>query len=82
MPLPQLISPDQICPNEGTGDWKQICKILDDEIDIALRLHEVMLRDSRIEFEASNHYYYTVNDLKEKILNCENLKLAEPFCTN
>lgn len=29
-----------------------------------------MLRDSRIGFEASNHYYYTANDLKEKILIC------------
>jgi len=25
-------------------------------------------------FEASNHYYYTFNDLKEKVIACEYLK--------
>ena len=29
--------------------------------------------DSRIGFEASNHYLYTANDLREKVLNCEHL---------
>ena len=29
--------------------------------------------DSRIGFEASNHYYYSLNDLIEKMVNCENV---------
>ena len=53
------------------GNLSEINAVLDEEIELARRLHAVMLRDSRIGFEASNHYYYTVNDLKEKILNCE-----------
>lgn len=51
--------------NSGT-----ITAILNEEIELAQRLYHVMQRDSRIGFEASNHYYYTANDLKEKILNC------------
>ncbi|WP_217591702.1 glycoside hydrolase family 20 zincin-like fold domain-containing protein [Cohnella sp. GbtcB17] len=34
------------------------------------QLHDLVCRDSRIGFEASNHYYYTVQDLREKTLNC------------
>lgn len=34
------------------------------------RLHALVARDSRIGFEASNHYYYTTQDLWEKELNC------------
>lgn len=56
------------------GNREEIINVLDEEIAIALRLHNLMLRDSRIGFEASNHYFYTANDLKEKILNCEFMK--------
>jgi hypothetical protein len=48
--------------------------ILDEEIDLARTLLGIVRRDSRIGFEASNHYYYTENTLKEKILNCEYLQ--------
>jgi hypothetical protein len=48
--------------------------ILDEEISLAKKLLAIVRSDSRIGFEASNHYYYTVNDLKEKILNCENIR--------
>jgi hypothetical protein len=48
-------------------------KWLKDEIAIARRLHEIQSRDSRIGFEASNHYYYVPLDLVEKVLNCEHL---------
>jgi len=47
-----------------------ITPILHEEIELAQRLYRVLQRDSRIGFEASNHYYYTANDLKEKVLNC------------
>ena len=44
--------------------------LLKTEHTLALRLLAVMQQDSRIGFEASNHYLYTANDLLEKILNC------------
>jgi hypothetical protein len=52
----------------------KLLAILDEEIMLARKLVSIVKKDSRIAFEASNHYYYTVNDLKEKILNCEYLK--------
>jgi len=58
----------------NSGDKETVRNILDEEIELAKRLIEVVMRDSRIGFEASNHYYYTVADLKEKILNCEFIK--------
>ena len=41
-----------------------------DELQIAVAMHEIVRNDSRIGFEASNHYYYTLNDLREKALSC------------
>ena len=52
--------------------------VLDEEIELAKRLLAVVRRDSRIGFEATNHYYYTENTLKEKILNCLDLKARMP----
>lgn len=51
----------------------EITTVLREEIDLAKRLIEIIRRDSRIGFEASNHYYYTENALMEKILNCERI---------
>lgn len=44
--------------------------ILDEEIAIAVKLYDLAKNDTRIGFEASNHYLYTPNDLVEKVLNC------------
>ena len=49
-----------------------------EELELALTLHDLCRRDSRIGFEASNHYLYTLNDLREKVLNCRYiLKMVE-----
>ncbi len=58
----------------NAGKKLECLPVLDEEIELAERLLAVVYRDSRIGFEASNHYYYTANDLKEKVLNCEYLK--------
>ena len=58
----------------NAGKKLECIPVLDEGIGIAKRLLAVVYRDSRIGFEASNHYYYVANDLKEKILNCEYLK--------
>ncbi len=41
------------------------------EIQTAKRLFALVCRDSRIGFEASNHYYYLPLDLVEKAVNCD-----------
>jgi hypothetical protein len=47
--------------------------IVSEELEIARELQEIIRSDSRIGFEASNHYFYIINDLVEKVLNCEYL---------
>jgi hypothetical protein len=53
------------------GDGREMQEMIRQERDIALKLYNIVRRDSRIGFEASNHYYYTLNDLREKVLSCE-----------
>ena len=53
------------------GDSKEMQEMIRQERDIARRLYDIVRRDSRIGFEASNHYYHTLNDLREKVLSCE-----------
>ncbi|TNJ63502.1 hypothetical protein FE784_25335 [Paenibacillus hemerocallicola] len=40
------------------------------ELETARQMYDLMLRDSRLAYEASNHYYYTARMLQEKVLNC------------
>jgi hypothetical protein len=51
----------------------EIERVLKDEIALARRLHAIQTRDSRIGFEASNHYFYVPQDLAEKVINCHDL---------
>ncbi len=53
---------------------KEIIEIIDEEIHLAKELYKIVSTDSRIGFEASNQYFYTGQDLKEKVVNCEYLK--------
>lgn len=47
--------------------------ILSEERSLAQTLFRLVRKDSRLGYEASNHYLYTENDLLEKILNCDEL---------
>lgn len=49
---------------------RKLMNIVHKETDNVGLLYDLVIRDSRIGFEASNHYYYTVQDLKEKMMNC------------
>ncbi len=48
-----------------------IRKAAKEELDAARRLFTLAREDSRIGYEASNHYYYLPLDLAEKVVNCE-----------
>ena len=48
----------------------ELLAIIDEEIAVAKTLCELARADSRLGFEATNHYAYTINDLREKVLNC------------
>jgi hypothetical protein len=56
---------------------QQLEAFLQEEINLAKILYELVCRDSRIGYEASNHYYYTPRSLQEKVLNVE--KMLEMF---
>jgi len=47
--------------------------LIQEEAALALREAAIMLRNPTIGFEATNHYYFTVTDLYEKVLNCQAL---------
>ena len=51
----------------------QLEGLLEGEIELAKRLHAIQTRDSRIGFEATNHYFYVPIDLAEKVVNCTDL---------
>ena len=65
------------CDAEPTPQTTAVVRqALESEIELARRLHAIQRRDSRIGFEATNHYFYTPLDLVEKVVSCRHL-LAE-----
>ncbi len=50
---------------------EQIRLLMENEIVLACKLFAVTNQDSRIGYEASNHYFYVPLDLVEKVINCE-----------
>jgi hypothetical protein len=58
---------------QAAKEHEEIRCILESELELALRLHAIQCRDSRIGFEASNHYFFVPIDLVEKVLNVEYL---------
>lgn len=59
--------------SEAAVPLQRMDEILRDEILLAKRLYVIQSRDSRIGFEATNHYFSVRMDLAEKILNCQDL---------
>jgi len=61
--------------NRPEGDKRSIAAQMEmiarEEIELAKRQYRIARADSRIAFEATNHYYYRPLDLAEKVLNCE-----------
>ncbi|MGL6193476.1 MAG: hypothetical protein ACRC2T_01485, partial [Thermoguttaceae bacterium] len=49
---------------------KKIRTLIEEEITDSIELFKISRDDSRIGFEASNHYFYVPFDLVEKVINC------------
>lgn len=61
--------------DEEAGKLRQgLIDILNREIELARSMFKLSSADSRLGYEASNHYYYTPLDLVEKVVSCEYLK--------
>ncbi|MFA5866160.1 MAG: hypothetical protein WC975_15920 [Phycisphaerae bacterium] len=61
--------------SETSDKASKMFPILEEEIDLAKTLYQLARQDSRLGFESSSHYAYTLNDLREKVINCEYLRL-------
>ncbi|MDO4585996.1 MAG: hypothetical protein Q4C95_01725 [Planctomycetia bacterium] len=51
----------------------QMKTILRNEIEFAKEMYFLTLEDSRIGFEATNHYWFTSLDLIEKVISCQQI---------
>ena len=58
---------------DAAAPLRECEQLLNAEIELARRLHAIQSRDSRIGYEATNHYFYVPLDLAEKVLNCRHL---------
>jgi len=59
---------------EAESALAELETVIASEIDLAKRQYAIQRRDSRIGFEASNHYFYVPLDLVEKVVNCRDLQ--------
>jgi len=75
-----IMARDARLATKDTVEADMLCtklnEILDHEIKLARRLFELSSADSRLGFEASNHYFYVPFDLVEKVVSCDYLKRA------
>ena len=55
------------------GDVAALRRLAEAERVAARRMFDLAHSDSRIGFEASNHYYYVPLDFAEKVLNCQHV---------
>ena len=58
---------------DGSGDTRKLKEIIKSEKELALTAYEIMLRNSAVGYEASNHYYVTRSMLAEKVVQCNYL---------
>ena len=55
--------------NRRNSCQEELLGIIEKEMATVQALIDIRLQDSRIGFESSNHYFYTMQDLKEKMIN-------------
>lgn len=58
---------------ERNARLELMISVAEEEIGLARQLFELAREDSRIGYEASNHYYYYPTDLIEKVVNCRHV---------
>lgn len=57
----------------AAGPLAELERVLREEAVLAADLYRVQSADSRVGYEATNHYFYVPLDLAEKVLNCYDL---------
>jgi hypothetical protein len=62
-------------PSSTESDQRRLLlELLDQESSLATQLFDLATSDSRLGYEASNHYFYVPLDLVEKVVCCDYLK--------
>ena len=64
-----MLGGDAVSPEEKMALQREMLRIVREEMETVQTLIDLRLQDSRIGFESSNHYFYTLQDLKEKMIN-------------
>lgn len=64
-----VIHRDAWLENRQDSDRQAMLAIIDTERHVVLQMISLRKADSRLGYESSNHYYYTLQDLAEKLLN-------------
>ena len=68
------LAADDLDDDTRAGLRDELLAIAAAEIETAVALYPIAKADSRIGYEASNHYFYVPQDLVEKVVNCEYLR--------
>ena len=55
-------------------DFEKLLSVVQNETENVKELIALRLEDSKIGYESSTHYFYTLQDLKEKLINLEYIK--------
>lgn len=72
-----VMARNALATTEFKDDSKPLFDIIENSLrsekELAKRLLTLQCRDSRLGFEASNHYFYVPMDLAAKVINCDDL---------
>lgn len=55
---------------DGKNDREKMREIVRNELELAKKAYEIVLRNSAVGYEAANHYYVTRSAFMEKIVQC------------
>ncbi len=63
----------------NAGNKEVMLETAKSELEMATMVYRIMLKNASLGYEAANHYYYSRNNLMEKIVNCDYIirKLSE-----
>ena len=64
-----LLTEFSVLKEDIAGNREQLAACAEEEISLAEKLYRLMCEDAKIGFEMTNHYFYTKENLIEKVLN-------------
>lgn len=62
---------DRYANEKSEETRREILDVIKNEKAVACKVYEIMRRCPEVGFEAANHYYYSADNVLEKIVNCQ-----------